>query len=333
MALVFHGVGDLRLEDRPTPTAGPGDVVVRPLLTGICGTDRGIYLGHARCVTPRVLGHECIGIIEVAGARVSDVAAGDRVVISPTMWCGYCGPCRAGHGYRCLRKGELEMGVGCDGAAAEFVGLPARFVHRLPPDLPDRRAVLLEPLACVLAGLANVRLSPPDRVLILGGGPVGALCAMVAARLTAAVALRESDPYRRDFASKNLPGVTLSDGTVDHHDLPPTVVVDTTGALTEVALGTVEDGGGVLLLGIHTGYGATLRPFDLTARNLTLVGSSDYNQFDFPGVIEFARTLPCEALVTHLLPLVESLHAFDLLAVRPGADYQAMKVALTIGCT
>jgi len=330
MALVFHGVGDLRLEYRPTPDAGPDDVVLRPLLTGICGTDRAIYLGNAPCTAPRVLGHESVGVIRAVGDRVTSVRPGDRVMLNPTMWCGECRPCLAGHGYRCVRKAELEMGVGCDGAAAELVMVPARFVHRLPADLPDRRAVLLEPLACVLAGLAKVRIGPLDQVLVLGGGPIGALTAMVAARLSAGVMLREPDPYRRGFASDHLACVVPDDG-MGHLAAPPTVVIDTTAALTEFALDTVEDGGRVLQLGVHTGQRMLLRPFVLTARNLTLIGSSDYNQFDLPGIIEFARTLPCEALVTHLVPLTDAVQAFALLAVDPGSGYQAMKVALTTG--
>ncbi|MEU8983086.1 alcohol dehydrogenase catalytic domain-containing protein [Streptomyces sp. NPDC048309] len=331
-ALVFHGPRNIRLEERPPPTPRQDEVVVRPFLTGLCGTDRGIYLGQVPCRPPRVLGHESWGVVDAVGDQATWLAVGDRVMINPTMWCGHCQACRRGHGYRCRHKTELEMGVSCDGTAVDLVAVPARFVHRLPPELPGQRAVLLEPLACVLAALKKAGTGWQDRVIVLGSGPIGALSAMAAARFTAAVTLVEPDPYRSRFARERLSGVTVRQSLPDDRPDPaPTVVVDTTGVLTERALVMVEDGGHVLLLGLRACPRASLQAFDLVTRNLTLIGSCDYNQFDLPGVIEFSRTLCCEVLVTHVFPLTEYLRALSLLGTEPGKGYQAMKVALGPG--
>ncbi len=322
-ALVYRGAGDVRLEARPEPVAGGGEVVVRPLLTGLCGTDRAIVAGRYAARPGTVLGHESVGVVAAVGPGVERVARGDRVAINPTGFCGRCDTCRAGRTNRCAEKPLREVGISRDGALSEAVAVPAALVARLDPALPDRRAVFVEPLACALNGLRAGGLRDDDRVLVLGGGPLGLLLALAAARTARSVRVAERDPYRRALGEQVVPPAP-GDG-------PPTLVADTTGRGLTAALAEVADGGRVLLMGCDDSATATVRPFELTARGISVVGACDYDAALFGEALDVARSLPCDRLLTHVLPLDRYAEALDLLGVAPastGSGYRAMKVAL-----
>ncbi|WHT20557.1 alcohol dehydrogenase catalytic domain-containing protein [Crossiella sp. CA-258035] len=325
--LQFRGPGELTLEQRAAPPApGPGQVTFRPTLAGVCGTDRAIYLGRYHCEPPRVLGHEAVGVVTEVGEGVTRLRPGDRVVLDPTQSCGRCDRCLRAESSHCANKSALEIGVGRDGAFAQLLTVEEQALYPLPADVPDRRGVLIEPLACVLTGLRAAAVGPDDRVVVLGGGPMGVLSALLAVRWAARVSLVEPDPYRRELAEA-VTGLTPLAELDESASPPPTVVVDTTGSLLEPSLRTVQDGGRVLLLGCDTAATATVRPFDLTGRCVSLIGSCDYHAQVFPAAIELIRGLPCEQLVTDVFPLTESSAAFELLALGPGSGYGAGKLA------
>jgi threonine dehydrogenase-like Zn-dependent dehydrogenase len=328
-ALVYRSAGDVRLEVRPEPVAGAGEVVVRPLLTGLCGTDRAIVAGRYAARPGTVLGHESIGVVAGVGAGVAAFSAGDRVAINPTGFCGACAACRAGRTGRCAEKAVREVGISVDGALSEAVAVPAGLVAALDPALPDRRAVFAEPLACALNGLRAAALDASDRVLVLGGGPLGLLLALAAARTAESVRVAERDPYRRALGERVL-------GPPGEDDEPPTLVADTTGNGLGTAIAAVADGGRVLLMGCDDRATATVRPFELTARGIAVVGACDYDEAMFGAALDALRELECERLLTHVLPLERYEEALDLLGVAtsgaaaPGgaSRYRAMKVAL-----
>ena len=197
-ALEFHGPRDLRLVSRPELTIPVGQqVLFRPTLAGICGTDRAIYLGHYDCTPPRVLGHEAVGVVEAVGDDVEGLRPRDRVILDPTQSCGACRRCVRGETSHCVNKGPLEIGVGRDGAFRQGMLIEARALHRLRDDMSDRHAVLIEPLACVLNALDKSGAAAGDRVTVIGGGPMGVLAAQVAQRRSAMVEVVEIDPYRQ----------------------------------------------------------------------------------------------------------------------------------------
>lgn len=330
-ALEFHGPSDLRLVDRADlADPGPDDVLFRPTLAGICGTDRAIYLGHYACTPPRVLGHESVGYIEAVGSNVTRFRSGDRVIMDPTQSCGHCRRCLLGETSHCENKGPLEVGVGRDGAFRNAVVMEAAAFHLLDDALPDRRAVLIEPLACVLSALQKSQLGPSDLTVILGAGPMGALSAMVAERLGSAIVAVEPDGYRQ-LLLKRLAGIETV-GSVDAATtiFDATLVVDTTGVLCSDAMRIVRDGGRVCLMGCNTEMTTVIRPFDLTGRCVSLIGSCDYDSSTFPVAMQFMRTLDCDELVTDEIPLAAYKEAFGMLALQSGAGYQAGKVALRI---
>lgn len=176
-AAVVHGKGDIRIESYPTPSAGDGEIVVRTRMCGICATDIKTLLGQGLPKDlPTILGHEVVGEIAEVGKGVSGFRTGDRVAVYPIAVCGDCYFCRRGRNSLC--EHEFGLAHGIEGGFAEYVRLPREIVEiggvvKLPDDLPFERAVLAEPLSCVLASVKACRVEAESTVLILGAGPMG----------------------------------------------------------------------------------------------------------------------------------------------------------------
>lgn len=340
-ALVLEsGVPVLRTRPVPTPREAD-DVVVRVAATGICGTDRGIVLGEFPAREGVVLGHEAAGVVQVVGGGVSTVGPGRRVVVNPTYFCGRCRPCRRGMAAHCTDKDGREIGVDRDGTMAAAVVVPERSVRPLPDGMSFQRAALVEPLACVLNNVAAAAPRFDDRVLVLGGGPIGTLCALVFAHHGSRATLVERDGVRAELARHMLPGtvsVVTGDGAagprVPAGALPQDrdVIVDTTGVLAEEALSAVAPGGTVVAMGEREAAGADVPLRSLTTRGIRLIGAGPYPPHQFEAAAELAMDLPVERLVTGELPLENYREAFAALgaplSAGPAGDYSAMKVLL-----
>jgi threonine dehydrogenase-like Zn-dependent dehydrogenase len=340
-AVVFERPGALRLVRRAVPSLrSDGDVRVRIVATGICGTDRGIALGLFPASPGVILGHEAVGVVEAVGSAVGELRPSDRVVLNPTFFCGRCRPCRRGLAAHCVVKEGREIGVDCDGTMAASAVLEQRFVHRLPRDVPDRRAVLIEPLACVLNNVAAAAPRPDDHVLIAGAGPIGALCALVLASRGARVRVVDRDPTRAALAGAALGSAAdVLAGDLDDacagRQARPDIIVDTTGVVLEGALDVIADAGRVVVMGEREGARATVALRTLVTRGISIVGAGPYSPQTFELAIELARDLPLESLVTHAVALERHADAFELLGVgrdgRDDAGYAALKVLLLSG--
>ncbi|GAB6903913.1 zinc-dependent alcohol dehydrogenase [Kineosporia succinea] len=322
-SLVYLGPGAAALEERPDPRpSAPDDVVVRVIGTGICGTDRKILLGHFPARPGVVLGHESVGVVSSVGEAVTGLAEGDRVVVNPTLYCGHCARCRRGATNHCLNKSGTEVGVDRDGTFAEFVVLPERFVSPLPANLPFRRAVLIEPLACVLNNVRAGGVGYDDVVVVLGAGPIGMLVAAVCERLARRVVVVEADPYRLDLARSRFRRVVSPAEDVGE---APSVVVETTGNHLDEALGLVADGGRVVVMGFDDSYTSQVTPLRLTNRGISVIGAGDYPAEVFPQAVDLIGGLDLPELVTHEFPLADHEAAFGALSV---LGYSAMKVVI-----
>lgn len=176
-AAVVHGVNDIRIEEYPTPKAGPGEIIVSTKIAGICATDIKTLLGLGIPKDlPTILGHEVVGNIHSTGEGVTGFTQGDRVGVYPIAVCGKCRYCRDGRHNLC--EAEFGLGHGIEGGFAEFVRLPKEIVEiggvvKLPDDLSFEDAVLAEPLSCTLAAARTCRIKKDDYVLIIGAGPMG----------------------------------------------------------------------------------------------------------------------------------------------------------------
>ncbi|MFH8409863.1 zinc-binding dehydrogenase [Streptomyces sp. NPDC018019] len=333
-ALVLTEARTVSLADHPKPAAtAPTDVVVRVAQTGICGTDRSVLVGKFPAEPGVVMGHEAVGTVEEVGSAVTAHKPGDRVVINPTLYCGGCPSCLRGHWDFCVNKAGTEVGLDLDGAFAEYIRLPERFLHTLPEDMHFDRAVVVEPLACALNNIEAGRVRAGETVVVAGGGPVGVVCAMAAQHHGARVLLTEPDPYRQELCREVFARDFGGRVTVHTPDAPALagqgdVVIDTVGSLLEQCLAYAAVRGRVVIMGYNSNASATVRPLEILQRGLQIIGAGDYNSRLFPRAIELARWLPLERLVTHRFPLEQHEAAFAALAAAPGTPYSALKVVL-----
>ncbi|MEU8524013.1 MULTISPECIES: L-threonine 3-dehydrogenase [Streptomyces] len=200
----------LWLTDVPEPEAGPGDVLIKVLRTGICGTDLHIrsWDGWAQktIATPLTLGHEFVGEVVEVGKDVVDINVGDRVSGEGHLVCGKCRNCLAGRRHLC--RATIGLGVGRDGAFAEYVVLPASnvWVHRVPVDLDI--AAIFDPFGNAVHTALSFPLVGED-VLVTGAGPIGIMAAAVAKHAGARhVVITDVSEERLDLARKA--GVSLA---------------------------------------------------------------------------------------------------------------------------
>lgn len=174
------GRGCLELLDVPVPVPGPGEVLLKILAAGVCGTDLHVRDDQFPYWPPVTLGHEFCGRVEKLGPGVSLVALGDRVVGEPhTRACGHCYLCRTGNIQICSAK--RSPGWGIDGAMAEYLVMPERLLHKVPDSMSDEVAAVIEPAANVVHDvLERATVSAGDLVVVIGPGPIGLLAAMAA---------------------------------------------------------------------------------------------------------------------------------------------------------
>jgi threonine dehydrogenase-like Zn-dependent dehydrogenase len=199
-AVVWHGVGDIRLDDAPEPKIqDPTDVIVRITTSAICGTDLHMVRGTMPGMKEgRILGHEAVGVVEEAGPDVRNLRPGDRVVVPSTIGCGYCSYCRSGYYAQCDNAnpsgsgtaffGGPEEAGGFDGLQAEYARIPYGNVGlvAVPDGVRDEQAILVSdifPTGWFGAKLADIRRG--DTVAVYGAGPVGLFAAVSAFELGA----------------------------------------------------------------------------------------------------------------------------------------------------
>jgi threonine dehydrogenase-like Zn-dependent dehydrogenase len=331
-AAIFAGPGTLSIEERPLPRpARPTDVLVEVEACGICGTDLQILSdppGHPAKVGV-VLGHEIVGRVIEAGPE-ADRAVGERVAVDPDIRCNVCDRCRAGDPANCQRLRAL--GVDVDGGLALYCLVPARALYPMADDTLTASAAMVEPLACVLNGVRRLAPRPGETALITGGGPIGGLFLKML-RVSGIGPIAVSDPVEaRRQAAENYgadlvidPGDGLvRDVVMSAWGAAPDMVVDAAGSALPDALGAVADGGRVLVFGMNERARSEISQFDITRRELTVVGSyiSRYTFGEAVGLIDRCVIDPAD-LVTHELPLGELEKGLQLL--RTG---EAVKVVI-----
>lgn len=174
------GVGNVTLiNDYPKPHAKPGWVIVEVFGCGICGTDLHILENTHKNWPPVVLGHEYTGRIVEVGEGVESWQVGDRVVCEQHHGaCGKCDVCRRGAVHLCTEK--RSPGWGIDGAFAEYVALPAFYLHKVPAGVSFLKASITEPTAICITGLDRVAILPGEKVVVVGPGPIGIISALLA---------------------------------------------------------------------------------------------------------------------------------------------------------
>jgi 2-desacetyl-2-hydroxyethyl bacteriochlorophyllide A dehydrogenase len=313
---------------------GAGEVEIAPAYVGICGTDLHIFHGDmdARVKAPAVLGHEMSGRILRVGAGVEGWAAGDAVTVMPLRWDGTCPACLRGNRHICQNLDFI--GIDSPGAMQRRWTVPAATLVALPADLGLDVAALVEPTAVAVHDVARAGLEAGERAVVVGGGPVGVLIALVARSAGADVRVVEVSATRRRIAEEL--GLTVWDPTAEN--VTELVEAWTGGAGAEVAFEVSGAAGGVTTaidvlavrgrlcqVAIHP------KPREVNLhrffwRELTLVGARLYDRADFEKAVKLIAdgVIPAKALISRVVPLAEAPLAFEVLEA--GGD--VMKILL-----
>jgi threonine dehydrogenase-like Zn-dependent dehydrogenase len=286
-AVVIEKPGEVVLRDVPDPKPGPGDVLVRPVAGGICGTDVHILEGNFLGDYPVIPCHEFSGEVVELGRGVEKVAVGDLVTVDPNIRCGRCRYCLSSAIHLC--ENYEAVGVTRPGGFARLVSVPAGNVHRLESG-DCFSAAFAEPLACVLYGRSRVHAGPGTEVIVWGAGAIGLLHMQVFSRLAGcSVTLVDRDPERLEKGSRLGAVRTFPAGTSLEEQLRdirpdgwPVAVEATgsTGALQSV-FSHLSPGGHVLVFGVYPKEDClSLSPFEIYRNDWRISGSFTYmNEF------------------------------------------------------
>ena len=326
-AQVFHGPGDLRLEDVPVPAPGAGEIVLAIEAALTCGTDvKTLRHGHPVMIphVPTVFGHEFAGTVSAVGAGVRHLREGDRVVAANSAPCGAC-PCCVGR-----RPNLCEDLLFVNGAYGEFITLPPRLVSRnvvkLSRDLPASRAAFAEPLACALLGIDRARVAEGQTVAIFGHGPLGCLLAMEARRRKARVIVIGKAGWRfervRELGIGSVIDATAGDvlaalrATTGGRGVD--VAIDATGRpeVWERAVAATARGGSVLVFGgCAPGTSIQLDTRRVHYEELTLLGAFHHTPELIRRAVELVETgmIEPDGLLTHRMTLEDVPAALQLM--------------------
>ncbi len=310
-ASFYEGPGRFATGAVAVPAPARGEALLRVRRVGICGTDLHIFQGHLDHRVPRggVIGHETFAEV-VEAPKDSGFAAGDRVVVEPVVRCGACRACRMGASYLCYQLKVL--GVDLPGGMREYYPVATEHLLKVPDVLGDDAAAVIEPLAVATHDVTRANVKPGDRVLVFGGGPIGALIGLVCRERGAEVVVSEINEFRLGLLG-TLGVRTLGPG----HDpvkfvnewtdgVGVDVAFEVTGnaAAVRVMTDVVRVWGTISIVAIHSEPMA-VNLYPMFARELTMHGSRLYTRAAWEEAIRLAASgaVPLTPLVSRKIPL------------------------------
>lgn len=339
LAAMYYAPMDIRLEERPVPEPGPGEVLLQVAVATTCGTDVKSYRrGHPLLFqhTPAGFGHEVSGVVASTGRGVTGCVKGDAVVVSNSAPCLRCYYCQRGQYSLC------EHLLLLNGAYAEYLLVPEPIVrqnlYKLAPSTSFIAAALTEPLACALHGIDACSIIPDDTVIILGSGPLGLLLAALATLQGARVIITGHRAERLNLARQYGAQIALDVNGYSFEEQRERLMAETEdrrGAdIVIEAVGTpetwtlatqvVRPGGLVNFFGgcpSDTYVNLATRPLHYS--ELTLKGVFHHTPTYFAQALDLIqeKRIDVEALITARLPLASALEALHLLLQKHGVKY------------
>lgn len=283
-ALVYTAPNEIRLLDRPYPALGEGEAIVRIEAVGICGSDMHAFHGRDPRRNPGlVLGHEFSGIVEASADQTIKVGA--RVTGNPLIVCGQCEYCRQGRDNLCANR--TMVGMTRPGAFAEYMGIPAAALIPVPNGLSLTKAALTEPAATALHAVnlsmrSLVKSVGDCRVLILGGGAIGLLCALLLkTRGVTYLEIVEINPERQEKLRAIVGGIVRDPREAPVVESSVDYVIDAVGsaATRKTAVGAIRPGGVIMHIGLQD-WASEIDMRKLTLSEITLLGSYTYSTAD-----------------------------------------------------
>jgi 2-desacetyl-2-hydroxyethyl bacteriochlorophyllide A dehydrogenase len=307
----YGGARRFTTVDAPMPTPGADEALLRVLRVGICGTDLHIFQGDLdhRIAKGGVIGHETFAEVVEAPAA-GGFKPGDRVVVDPVVSCTTCRACRMGAYYLCQKL--KVRGVDVAGGMQEYWAVPVSQLLHVPNTLTDEQAAVIEPLAVATHDVRRARVKRGDRVLVFGGGPIGALIALVCRGLGADVAVAEINPFRIGLLEEW--GLATVGPDIDVNRFVETftggdgvdVAFEVTGNAKAVRAVTdvVRVWGTVCVVAIHAEPMA-VNLYRMFERELNMVGARLYARQDWEEAIQLAASgaVPLGPLVTRTIAL------------------------------
>ncbi len=324
---MWYNNRDVRIEEKPTPKIGPGEVLVRVEASGICGSDVMEWYRIDRA--PLILGHEVSGQIISVGEGVKRYKEGDRVALAHHVPCNTCHYCLSGHHTVCetLRKTNFDPG-----GFVEYVRMPAINVDRglfvIPDHVSYEDASFVEPLACVLRGQRIARMQLGSTVIVIGAGIAGLMHVMLAHALGAGkVIATDLSEYRLE-AAKRLGADFAINAKEDlparlreiNHGLLADLIIVCAGAPSAIAqsMESVERGGTILFFATtNPGAATPISMNELFWRTeITLTSSYGGSPGDYQAALDLigAKTIPVHQMISHRLPLAKAGLGFQLVA-------------------
>ncbi|MFY0595009.1 MAG: alcohol dehydrogenase catalytic domain-containing protein [Cognatishimia sp.] len=314
----------------------PGEVQIKVAYCGICGTDMHIFQGHmdARVGFERVIGHEMSGVVHALGEGVTGYEIGQKVVVRPLAHCDNCPACDEGLQHICHNLKVL--GIDTHGAMQEYWAVPSDTLRTLPQTLPLTHAALIEPVAVACHDVRLSGLKPGETVVVIGGGPIGMLVAMIARDAGGEVIISEVNESRLNVA-KSLGFSTLNplktglaeaiDGQTDGKGADVIFEVSGTQAGVDAMTAIAAARARIVMVAIHAD-----RPkvdlFQFFWREIKLLGARVYEPQDYDKAIEKVSSgaIDADTIITDIRPLTEVQAAFDDLAANPSAVKSLLKV-------
>ena len=337
IASVYRGNKTFEVVSKTTRKPEIGQVAIDVAYCGICGTDMHVYHSNmdTRVGFERTIGHEMSGVVAEVGEGVNDITVGDRVVVRPLSPCGDCPACQEGHNHICHKLNFL--GLDSDSALQERWIVPSFTIHKLPKEIGLDIAALVEPISVACHNVERADMKGGEDVVVIGGGPIGVLVALVARAAGGNVLISEVNEARLHIAKDmgfdviNPIKENLQE-TVDKrtNNKRAEIVFEVSGsqagidAMTEVAASR----GKIVMVAIHA-QKPSIDLFQFFWRELQLIGSRVYTAADYDKAIELiaSNTIDCAKLITDCTPLSDIQKAFDTLDNAPNA----MKSLIEIG--
>ncbi|MFD9887953.1 zinc-dependent alcohol dehydrogenase family protein [Amycolatopsis sp. NPDC059027] len=326
-AAIVDRPGEIRVGEVPDPKPGERQVVIKVGACGICGTDLHIADGHFPPTPyPIVPGHEFAGEIVELGADVpGEWRIGDRVAVDPSLFCGYCTPCRSGHGNLCANWNATGDTV--NGAFAEYVAVPAATCYRMPDTMTWEQGALVEPVSCAVHGVRKIGVEAGERFLVVGAGTMGLIMQQLLQRAGARVTVVDRNADRLPRATR-LGAEAVASDVAELNGEKFDAAADCTGAAPaiEAAFDSLRRGGRLLIFGVAPAEArVALSPFRIYNDEITVVGSmAVLNSFGTALDLVANGAVDTGALLTDTLPLERYPEALDLMRSGAGLKVQVL---------
>ncbi len=318
-ALVWKNEEGLKLVERAEPQIiNSSDIKIKIIYSGICGSDLQVLKKNQQIVTDIIIGHEAVGEIVEIGKEVTEYRVGEKVIIDPNQYCCDCYYCRKGLTNFCEAENGLQIaGINIDGTFAEYFVCNQRYIYKIPESMSLKEAVLIEPLACVINNIRAAKIKEDDNVLVLGSGPMGALCQMVAKREARLVVATENSEYRRDVCAGFSDIILHSDELTMNkvNELTDNrkfdVIIDTVGNQMEYALTVAGKNARIVPMGMNRKYNFPLSPYVLIDKGIQLIGASEYNMLFIDTIAAARRYSELSKLITEEFSIDDYVSAFE----------------------